>query len=373
MASARPSATTTMTTSSTNELPADFSLLAPPAAGLIYDCSESASASAGASAAASATRVSASSRHASASTTTSSAVTPSASTAPSVGGRLGLELGGGIVKQTCLHDLLRADVAALAHAGGLADAVAEVVELRATDVTAGGDLDLLDLRRVHGERALHADAEGLLADREGLARTVALALDHHALEDLRTATRAFDDLEVDADAIARLEAGDAAQLGALKAFDDSAHGKEKARRSAPRVGWVMVAKEAKTRPQGSLRGGRLARRARSRGRRSSAIARAGRVRPYSHGAEGIRPTAAWRFLRHRPERVRSPTLARLVGLGVRWPCRRPDHPTLVAAHAPPGVDLLVVARQQHRRDLPAAVLGRAGVVRVLGVAAQRLR
>src|ERR1700712_2607120 len=38
MASARPSATTTMTMSSTNELPPDFSFLAPPAAGLIYDC-----------------------------------------------------------------------------------------------------------------------------------------------------------------------------------------------------------------------------------------------------------------------------------------------------------------------------------------------
>jgi hypothetical protein len=65
---------------------------------------------------------------------------------------------------------------------------------------------------------------------------MSLALDHHALEDLRTTTRALDDLEVDTDAIARLEAGDAAQLGALKGFDDSAHGKEKARRSAPRVG-----------------------------------------------------------------------------------------------------------------------------------------
>src|SRR5215218_4115838 len=72
MASASPSATTTMTTGSMNELPVDFPLLAPPAAGLIYDCSESASAGAGASAAASA-GVSTPS----ASTTTSSTVAPS--------------------------------------------------------------------------------------------------------------------------------------------------------------------------------------------------------------------------------------------------------------------------------------------------------
>src|ERR1700712_2667063 len=52
MASASPRATTTITMSSMNELPAVFSFLAPPEAALMYyDCSESAAASAGASAA----------------------------------------------------------------------------------------------------------------------------------------------------------------------------------------------------------------------------------------------------------------------------------------------------------------------------------
>ena len=134
-----------------------------------------------------------------------------------------------VVQQPALHDLLRAGVAALAHAGALADAAAQVVELRAADVAAGGDLDPLDLRRVHGERALDADAERLLADREGLAHALALALDDHALEDLRTAARALDDLEVDPDAVAGLEAGDAAQLCALEGVDDGAHGEEKCR------------------------------------------------------------------------------------------------------------------------------------------------
>src|SRR5204863_430589 len=72
-------------------------------------------------------------------------------------GRLGLELGDGVVQQPGLDALLRARVAALTHAGTLADALAQVVELRAPDVAASGDLDALDLRRVHRERALHAD------------------------------------------------------------------------------------------------------------------------------------------------------------------------------------------------------------------------
>ena len=82
---------------------------------------------------------------------------------------------------------------------------------------------------MHGERALDADAEGLLADGEGLADAVALALDDDALEDLGAPARALDDLEVDADAVAGLEARDAAQLGALESFDDGAHGEEDAR------------------------------------------------------------------------------------------------------------------------------------------------
>ena len=52
------------------------------------------------------------------------------------------------------------------------------------------------------ERSLDADAKRLLADREGLARAVALALDHDALEDLRAPARSLDHLEVDAQAVA---------------------------------------------------------------------------------------------------------------------------------------------------------------------------
>src|SRR6478609_3143145 len=153
----------------------------------------------------------------------------------------GCVLRGRVVQDAALDDLLRTRVATLADAGTLTDATAQVVQLRATDVTAGGDLDLLDLRRMDRERALNADAEGLLADREGLAHPLALTLDHDALEDLRTTTRALDDLEVDLDAITRLEARDAAQLRALESVDNSAHGKKEASADMGRGRSIMVA------------------------------------------------------------------------------------------------------------------------------------
>ena len=114
-------------------------------------------------------------------------------------------------------------VALLADARLLADAAAEVVELRAVHVADRLDLDLLDLRRVERERPLDPDAERLLADGERLAGARALALDDDALEDLDTAPRALDHLEMDANRVARLEPGHLAQLGALDRFDDVAH------------------------------------------------------------------------------------------------------------------------------------------------------
>ena len=76
---------------------------------------------------------------------------------------------------------------------------------------------------MHREHALDADAEGLLAHRERLARAVALALDDDALEDLHAPARALDHLEVHLHAVARREVGNAAQLRALDGFDDAAH------------------------------------------------------------------------------------------------------------------------------------------------------
>jgi len=129
------------------------------------------------------------------------------------------------MQQAGLDRLLRARVAALAHTRALADAIAQVVELRAAHIASRGELDPLDLRRVHREHALDTDAKGLLADRERLTRAVPLALDHDALEDLHTPAGALDHLKMNLHAIARREVGNAAQLRALDGFDDAAHGK----------------------------------------------------------------------------------------------------------------------------------------------------
>src|SRR4051794_34470907 len=181
----------------------------------------------------------------------------------------------GVVEQAALDHFLRAGVAALADAGALADTAAQVVELRAPDVAAGGDLDLLDLWRVQRERALDADAERLLADGEGLADPLALALDHHAFEDLRPAARALDDLEVDLDAVPGLEAGNTAQLSALERVDDSAHGVRKASADRARGRAIMVAdviRAAVSAPAATHRCGRDGRTAALREPPSRAIA-----------------------------------------------------------------------------------------------------
>src|SRR3954447_13162600 len=187
-----------------------------------------------------------------------------------LGVRGGRGLSRGIVQQPALDDLLGLPgVPALADAGALADATAQVVELGAAHVAAGGDLDALDLRRVRRERPFHADAEGLLAHGEGLAHALALALDDHALEDLGAAARALDDLEVHLEPVARLEARDAAQLGALEGIDDRAHGERApAGVDPPRKRRPMVADprgpranaggSARGASDGSPRGGRRA-------------------------------------------------------------------------------------------------------------------
>jgi hypothetical protein len=77
---------------------------------------------------------------------------------------------------------------------------------------------------VERECALDADAERLLADREGLARAGALALDHDALEDLDAAALPLDHLEVNANGVARLEPrAIAAQLALFEVLDDPMH------------------------------------------------------------------------------------------------------------------------------------------------------
>src|SRR5581483_11673655 len=117
-------------------------------------------------------------------------------------------------------------LAQLADASLLADLAAQVVQLRAVHVADRLHLDPVDLRRVQREGALDADPERVLADGERLARPGALPLDHDPLEHLDARAGAFDDAEVHAHGVARLEPRDLAQLAALDVLDGRAHGKE---------------------------------------------------------------------------------------------------------------------------------------------------
>src|SRR5699024_3923895 len=83
----------------------------------------------------------------------------------------------------------------------------EVVQLRAADVATRGDLDLVDDGGVHREGALHADAEGGLADGEGLPDATAVAADDDALEDLDAGAAPLDDLDVHLDGVDRPDVG----------------------------------------------------------------------------------------------------------------------------------------------------------------------
>ena len=109
------------------------------------------------------------------------------------------------MQQLALHRDLRGRAAPLPYARPLADAAAQVVQLGPAHVAASRHLDPLDLGRVQRERALDADTERLLADGEGLARAMTLALDHHAFEHLRAAPRPLDHLEVHAQPVTGVE------------------------------------------------------------------------------------------------------------------------------------------------------------------------
>src|SRR3954453_11040461 len=117
-------------------------------------------------------------------------------------------LAGGVSTALKGVDAGRSGLAPLLDLGGLAAQVAQVVQLRAADVTAGDDLDLLEDRGVQREGALDAHAEGDLADGEAAADAAALDADHDALEDLDAGTVPLDDLHVDLDRVTGPEVRD---------------------------------------------------------------------------------------------------------------------------------------------------------------------
>src|SRR5437870_1638061 len=81
--------------------------------------------------------------------------------------------------------------AAFAQAGGLADALPQVVELGPAHAAGALDLDLGDLRRVQGKDALDPLALHDAANGEGFTQTRAAAGDHGAAEDLDALFLAF--------------------------------------------------------------------------------------------------------------------------------------------------------------------------------------
>src|SRR5581483_997254 len=94
-------------------------------------------------------------------------------------------------------------LATLTDAGPLAHLLAQVVELGAADVAVPQHLDPVDARRVHQEGALHADAVGDPAHREGRPQAgLAAERDDHALEHLDALTGTLDDLDVHAHGVA---------------------------------------------------------------------------------------------------------------------------------------------------------------------------
>src|SRR6478609_4900965 len=110
--------------------------------------------------------------------------------------------------------------------GGLAAAIAEVVEAGAAHFGLLLDLDLLDVRRVDREHALDALAVADAADGEILVDAAALVGDDDAGENLDALLVTFTDLGVHTDAIANLEGvgGGRLHLGGGNFFDDLVHG-----------------------------------------------------------------------------------------------------------------------------------------------------
>lgn len=111
-------------------------------------------------------------------------------------------------------------LALLGDAGSLADAIAQVVKLGATNVTVTNDLELGDLRAVKREGALDADAEADLADGEGLAAGVAVTTNNVALENLDALAITLGNAIVHLDRVADVERGDFLDLLLLDSADD---------------------------------------------------------------------------------------------------------------------------------------------------------
>src|ERR1700733_13607211 len=105
-------------------------------------------------------------------------------------------LGGGLFRAAAGH-------LAFGDPGGLSAAVAQVIELGATDDAAALHLDGFDVRAHHREQTLDAFAEADLPHSEALVDALAAPGDADALVGLDALALAFLDLHVHADGVAR--------------------------------------------------------------------------------------------------------------------------------------------------------------------------
>src|ERR1700734_976173 len=111
-------------------------------------------------------------------------------------------------------------------AGGLALALAEVVQLGRAHAAGTHDLDRADHRRVHREDALHTNTETHAAHGERFAGKLAAAAHNHAFErlDAFLIALAFFQADVNLDGIARTEVREIlAKLGLLRFVHDRIH------------------------------------------------------------------------------------------------------------------------------------------------------
>ena len=83
----------------------------------------------------------------------------------------------------------------------LADLVAEVIELSASNFTASDNFDLFDVRGMYGEGLFDADTIGNTSYGKGLGNSAAVLRDYSALKELNSLARTLFDLVINLDGI----------------------------------------------------------------------------------------------------------------------------------------------------------------------------
>src|SRR5436305_9852800 len=102
----------------------------------------------------------------------------------------------------CASGLFLRGSLSVAEADGLADAIAQVIQLRTARHATALDVDLGDLRRVQRELSLDAFARDDPTDGEHLAAAAARATDDGATEDLNSLILAFENSRMHIDGVA---------------------------------------------------------------------------------------------------------------------------------------------------------------------------